>query len=303
MDELLAQEMNRRRLLKMAGSAQRPPASRSVRRPPRLDRAPATSRCGGGASRRPSASRPGWTTRSRSSRPQTGSSVSPTLMDTAQVIPQFTKAAAAGNVPDVQFLFNGIYHMENVWLGYLKPLNGLVSPRTIKQGGGTTLSQLPGQAVPHGLLRARRSASQYNKEHFDKAGLNADSPPKTWDAFIDACDKLKSKGYIPLGGGVKDGFLGEWWLVNALTQNLNSAGRRAQPVHRQARLARAEVPRALDQAAGAPRRTATATTTSTRSTSTRASSSSTPARRRWRSTTRRRCPTRRRSSARTTSAS
>ena len=28
---------------------------------------------------------------------------------------------------------------------------------------------------------------------------------------------------IPISGGVKDGFLGEWYLVNALTQNLNSA--------------------------------------------------------------------------------
>ena len=65
---------------------------------------------------------------------QTGSSVSPTLMDTSQVIPQFTKAAAAGSVPDVQFLFNGIYHMENVWLGYLKPLNGLVSAATAANG-------------------------------------------------------------------------------------------------------------------------------------------------------------------------
>ena len=153
---------------------------------------------------------------------QTGASVSPTLMDTAQVIPQFTKAAAAGNVPDVQFLFNGIYHMENVWLNYLKPLEGLVSPATIKSGGGTKLSQYAGKNYRTGFY-ALAFGVQYNKEHFDKAGLNADSPPKTWDQFLNAADKLKSKGYIPLGGGVKDGFLGEWWLINSLTQNLNSA--------------------------------------------------------------------------------
>ena len=151
-----------------------------------------------------------------------GGKVDALLMDTDQVIPQFTKAASAGAVPDVQFLFNGIYHMENVWLGYLKPLNGLVSASTVKQGGGTTLSQYQGKSYRTGFYSLAFGV-QYNKEHFDKAGLNADSPPKTWDAFMDACDKLKTKGYIPLGGGIKDGFLGEWWLVNSLTQNLNSA--------------------------------------------------------------------------------
>ena len=48
---------------------------------------------------------------------QTGITVDPLLMDTSAVIPQFTEAAAAGKPPDTQFLFNGIYHMENVWLG------------------------------------------------------------------------------------------------------------------------------------------------------------------------------------------
>src|SRR3954453_12737944 len=51
----------------------------------------------------------------------------PTLMDTSQVIPSFPAAAAPGNVPDVQFLFNGIYHMENVWLGSLQLLDTLLS--------------------------------------------------------------------------------------------------------------------------------------------------------------------------------
>ena len=57
---------------------------------------------------------------------ETGTTINPLLMDTNNVIPQFTNAAAAGKPPDIQFIFNGIYHMENVWLGYLAPLNGLV---------------------------------------------------------------------------------------------------------------------------------------------------------------------------------
>ncbi len=218
--DAMSHEMNRRRLLKMAAGT----AAAGLA----LGAAPASARTSAGNIKmwwwgeQEAVGIQAWMDDTiKKFKAQTGSSVSPTLMDTAQVIPQFTKAAAAGSVPDVQFLFNGIYHMENAWLGYLKPLNGLVSAATIKHGGGTTMSNYQGKTYRTGFYSLAFGV-QYNKEHFDKAGLNADSPPKTWDAFMDACDKLKSKGYIPLSGGVKDGFLGEWWMVNALTQNLNS---------------------------------------------------------------------------------
>ena len=35
---------------------------------------------------------------------------------------------------------------------------------------------------------------EYDKQAFDDAGLDADSPPTTWDAFLDACDKIKGPG-------------------------------------------------------------------------------------------------------------
>ena len=150
-----------------------------------------------------------------------GSTVKPTLMDTDAVIPQFTEAAAAGNVPDIQFLFNGIYHMENVWLGYLDPLNDLVSADVLENSNATRLSVFEGKQYRVGFYPVGFGIA-YNKELFDKAGLDADAPPEDWDAFLDACDKLKASGVIPIGGGVKDGYFGEWYLVNALTQNLDS---------------------------------------------------------------------------------
>ena len=50
--------------------------------------------------------------------------VKPMLQDTAVVISQFQTAAAAGKAPDIQYLWNGIYHMESVWLGYLQRPQG-----------------------------------------------------------------------------------------------------------------------------------------------------------------------------------
>jgi raffinose/stachyose/melibiose transport system substrate-binding protein len=224
MDELLAHAMNRRRLLHVAAGG-----AAAAGLAPLLGASPASAHSSAGNIKmwwwgeQEAVGIKKWMDDTvKKFKAQTGSTVSPTEMDVSVVISQFTKAAAAGNVPDVQFLFNGIYHMENAWLGYLKPLDGLVSAATIKNGGGTKLSQYAGKTYRTGFYDLAFGLL-YNKEHFAKAGLNADSPPKTWDQFLNACDKLKAKGYIPIGGGIKDGFVGEWWLINTLTQNLDSA--------------------------------------------------------------------------------
>ena len=64
----------------------------------------------------------------------------------------------------------------------------------------------------------------YNKDLYDKAGLDADKAPATWDEFLAACDKLKSAGIAPLGGGIQDGYWGEWYFGHAIGQNVDSAG-------------------------------------------------------------------------------
>jgi multiple sugar transport system substrate-binding protein len=65
---------------------------------------------------------------------------------------------------------------------------------------------------------------EYNKDIWDQAGLDADNPPTTWDAWLDACETLKTAGFVPFGGGLSDGYWGEWYLGNALTQSLDSPG-------------------------------------------------------------------------------
>src|SRR3954468_7404471 len=172
MEELLAQEMNRRRLLKLAGGA----AAAGLA----FGAAPASARSSAGDikmwwwGQQEAVGIQTWMDDTiKKFKAQTGSSVSPTLMDTAQGIPQFTKAASAGAVPDVQFLFNGIYHMENVWLGYLKPLNGLVSKSTLQHGGGTSLSTYDGKTYRTGFYDLGFGI-EYNKAHFEKAGLDPD---------------------------------------------------------------------------------------------------------------------------------
>lgn len=44
----------------------------------------------------------------------------------------------------------------------------------------------------------------YNKAYFKKAGLDPNTPPKDWNSFLAACEKLKAAGIVPITGGVKD---------------------------------------------------------------------------------------------------
>lgn len=145
------------------------------------------------------------------------------LQDTAVVISQFQTAAAAGKAPDVQYLWNGIYHMESVWLGYLRGLNGLVDASVLEASNPTLLSRYGGDVYRVGWYPIPM-LWYYNKELFDKAGLDADTPPKTWEEFLAACEALKSAGIAPVGGGIQDGYWGEWYLGHALPQNLDSVG-------------------------------------------------------------------------------
>ncbi|MBX6321334.1 MAG: extracellular solute-binding protein, partial [Rhodospirillaceae bacterium] len=145
------------------------------------------------------------------------------LQDTAVVISQFQTAAAAGKAPDIQYLWNGIYHMESVWLGYLRPLDDLVDPDVLEASHPTLLSHYKGHVYRLGWYPLPMIWC-YNKNLFDRAGLDADNPPATWDAFLDACDKLKAKGIDPVGGGIQDGYWGEWYFGHGLAQNVDSTG-------------------------------------------------------------------------------
>ena len=153
----------------------------------------------------------------------TAATVKPMLQDTAVVISQFQTAAASGEAPDIQFLWNGIYHMESVWLGYLQPLEGLVSDEVIKASNPTLLSKFGGKTYRLGWY-ALPMIWIYNKDLYDKAGLDADKAPATWDEFLNACEKLKSAGIAPVGGGIQDGYWGEWYFGHGIGQNANSAG-------------------------------------------------------------------------------
>lgn len=145
------------------------------------------------------------------------------LQDTAVVISQFQTAAAAKEAPDLQYFWNGIYLMESVWLGYVAAANGLVNDQVIADSQPTVLSNFGGNTYRVGWYPIPM-VWYYNKDVFERAGLNADAPPKTWDELLAACEKIKGIGVAPVGGGIQDGYWAEWYLAHGLAQNLDSPG-------------------------------------------------------------------------------
>ena len=111
-----------------------------------------------------------------------GGTVDTLLQDTDVVISQFQTAAAANNPPDMQFLWNGIYHMESVWFGYLSALNGLVGDAVLGRIRRDRFEPLWRQSISSRMVSAADGASFYNKVLFDNAGLGCGlHRPQTWD--------------------------------------------------------------------------------------------------------------------------
>jgi raffinose/stachyose/melibiose transport system substrate-binding protein len=141
------------------------------------------------------------------------------LQATDNVISDFATASAAGTPPDLQYLWNGVYHQENVWLGYIEPLDDWIPADELSQMWASDLSFYEGKQyragwylLPMGMM--------YNKKIFADANIPADmTPPKTYEDFIKVSDMLLAKGITPLSGGFKDGFWGEWYTGFGLVQN------------------------------------------------------------------------------------
>jgi multiple sugar transport system substrate-binding protein len=138
------------------------------------------------------------------------------LQSTDTLIPAFQSAAAAKEGPDIEYVWGGVWTLEFTWVDALVPIDDLI----------------PAEERAHYINNFERSydgkiwgASWYlsgnpfvfNPELYQKAGLDPQNPPKTWDELIAACGKLKGIGVVPISGGLKDGWFGGW-LFSALAR-------------------------------------------------------------------------------------
>ncbi|TCL62535.1 raffinose/stachyose/melibiose transport system substrate-binding protein [Hydrogenispora ethanolica] len=64
----------------------------------------------------------------------------------------------------------------------------------------------------------------YNKAYFKKAGLDPNKPPKDWNSFLAACEKLKAAGIVPITGGTRDytaNFMFRTFAANIFGKNVS----------------------------------------------------------------------------------
>ncbi len=141
-----------------------------------------------------------------------------------EVIPRFTEAAVAGSPPDLQFLWNGIYHIESAWRGYLAPLDGLIPPEEFAHMGATALSWYGGRPYRAGWYLIPVFWA-INRRLLIAAGVSpSEIPPRTWDDFISQCERLGAAGTTPLIAGDAQGDFSVWWLTHFLVQTLDRPG-------------------------------------------------------------------------------
>lgn len=148
--------------------------------------------------------------------------VEPTLQATENVFSDFPTAAAAGNPPDLQYMWNGVYCMDWAWLGYVEPLNNYFTPEELDRIYATLpLTTFEGKHYRAGWY-AFAFGWVYNKAILKEAGVSTDMiPPKTWGEWLEVCQKVKDAGYIPISFGSKDKLLGDWLQALLLYQSLD----------------------------------------------------------------------------------
>ena len=130
-----------------------------------------------------------------------------TLQATENVFSDFPTASAAGNPPDLQYMWNGVYCMDWAWQGHVEPLNEYFTDEELETMYSLPLTSYEGKAYRVGWYSFAFGWA-YNKSVLKECGV--ESEPKTWDEWLNACEKIKAKGYIPISLGSKDKLVGDW---------------------------------------------------------------------------------------------
>ena len=140
-----------------------------------------------------------------------------------EVIARFAEAAAAGRAPDLQFFWNGTYHMEQAWRGYIAPLDPLIPSDALAQLGATPLSSYRGRQYRAGWYLIPVIWVS-NRRILEEASVDAaEIPPRTWGQFLEQCEQVKRAGHTPIEAGDKEGDFSVWWLTHLLVQQFDLA--------------------------------------------------------------------------------
>lgn len=130
--------------------------------------------------------------------------VNPVLQATENLVPGFTSACQAQTGPGLQYMWGGSNTMQFVWRDCLKPVSSELSPETLSHVFPTNLDETKYKGEVWGLpWYTAPTVIAYNKELFEKAGLDPESFPTDLDGFLDASSKLNAAGIVPMSLGIR----------------------------------------------------------------------------------------------------
>ena len=198
-------------------------APQSPRRRLRSTAAARRSRCGGGASRRRSASRSGSTRRSRRF---TGARrtyvIDPLLMDTRAGDPAVHERRrgrrAAGHPVRVQRHLPHGERLARLHPAAERPRLGRHARRLRRDGA----LDLPGRSSTASGSTSSASASSTTRPRSRRQASIRTARRRRGTHSSTPATRSRAPGSFRSPAGIKDGFFGEWYFVNTLTQNLNS---------------------------------------------------------------------------------
>ncbi len=129
------------------------------------------------------------------------------LQGTDTLYPSFYAAAAAGEGPDIQYFWAGVWTLESAWSGDIVPISDYIPEEEYSHYMNNVERAYDGKiwSMPWYMIG---SALAYNPDLYAQAGI--DAPPETWDELIADCGKLNDAGIVPMTGGLKDMFYGAW---------------------------------------------------------------------------------------------
>lgn len=150
-----------------------------------------------------------------------GTNIDIAEQQTDTLVSNFQSAAQAQSGPDLASQWATGPILAQAWNDAISPISQLVDQEERSHWLFRQENQFDGElwAMPLYIIG---QPFVYNKALFERAGLDPESPPATWEEFTDACEQLKQAGITPLGLGNQDTFGGRWMFAFLAVQQLNS---------------------------------------------------------------------------------
>ncbi len=128
-----------------------------------------------------------------------------TTYDTNTWVQTQQTACQSKSGPDLWYNWSGSWSLELSWKGCTVPNEEVLAPADIEANPSTQETLWQGKTWDYPLYKFVYPIV-VNLDLLQKAGLDPNSPPTTWDEWMAALEKISAAGITPLALGLKDGF-------------------------------------------------------------------------------------------------